>query len=132
VRLADVTELRTRKVVKTESKSPANVWGQQLERELYTKGPPRERREVATLTEFVLSFINEYAVANRQKPSGISNKQSVLRFHLLPALGERRLHAITAYDVEKLMFRLKDKSPKTVNNVLTALSKLLKVAAEWA
>ena len=127
----DGSEFRERRVLKTESKSSANVWGQRRERQLYTKGPPQKTKEVQTLKEFAPRFINEYAIANRQKPSGISNKESVLRTHLVPALGAKRLNAITTYDVEKLKFTLKDKSPKTANNVLTALSRLLKVAVEW-
>lgn len=131
VRLANGREYRERKVLKTDSKSAANRWGHDRERHLLVHGPPQKTKEVPTLKEFAPRFINEYAVANRQKPSGISNKQSVLKTHLLPVLGSKRLDEITTYDVERLKYRLRDKSPKTVNNVLTALSRLLKVAAEW-
>ena len=48
-------------------------------------------------------------------------KNTVLKTHLLPALGDKRLDAITNEDVQALKFRLKDRSPKTVNNVLTVL-----------
>jgi integrase len=69
--------------------------------------------------------------ANRQKPSGIAGKQSVLKWHLLPALGDKRLNAITNEHVQRLKLKLANKSPKTVNNVLTVLSILLKTAVEW-
>jgi integrase len=82
---------RERKVLKTESKSAANRWGHERERHLLVHGPPQNTKEVPTLREFAPRFINEYAIANRQKPSGISNKQSVLNTHLLPALGSRQL-----------------------------------------
>ncbi len=84
-----------------------------------------------TLAEFAPRFMNEYVRANRQKPSGISNKGVALRVHLLPALGDRKLDAIATRDVERLKFALREKSPKTVHNILTVLSKLLKVAVEW-
>jgi integrase len=68
---------------------------------------------------------------NRHKPSGIAGKATVFRAHLLPALGDKRLNAITNEDVQALKLRLKERSPKTVNNVLTVLSVLLKKAVEW-
>ena len=49
----------------------------------------------------------------------------------MAALGAKRLDAITTDDVQKLKHRLRDRAPKTVNNVLTVLSVLLKKAVEW-
>jgi integrase len=45
--------------------------------------------------------------------------------------GHRRLDAIKNEDVQRLKAQLQHKSPKTVNNVLTVLSVLLKKAVEW-
>ena len=72
-----------------------------------------------------------HARANRQKPSGIAAKEMILRVHLLPALGHKRLDAIKSEDVQRLKRNLEAKSPKTVNNVLAVLSVLLKKAVEW-
>ena len=83
-----------------------------------------------TLAEFAPRFL-EHARAERQKPSGISDKESRLRVHLLPFLGAKRLDVIESEDIQKLKARLVDKAPSTVNNVLTVLNKLLKVAVEW-
>jgi integrase len=55
----------------------------------------------------------------------------VLRLHLVSRLGDRRLDAITTEDVQGLKVALGHRSPKTVNNVLTVLSVLLKTATEW-
>jgi integrase len=52
-------------------------------------------------------------------------------WHLLPALGAKRLDAIGNEQVQKLKLALVDRAPKTVNNVLTVLSTLLKKAVEW-
>jgi integrase len=51
--------------------------------------------------------------------------------HLRPQLGARRLAAIKNEDVQRLKHELRGKSVKTVNNVLTVLSMLLKKAVEW-
>ena len=68
---------------------------------------------------------------NRQKPSGIANKTSIFKVHLVPFLGAKKLDAITTEDVQRLKSRLRKKSAKTVNNVLTVLNTLLKKAVEW-
>jgi hypothetical protein len=68
---------------------------------------------------------------NRHRPSGIASIQSILRWHLVPTLGPRRLDAITNEQVQRLKLALSERAPKTVNNVLTVLSMLLKKAVEW-
>ena len=94
-------------------------------------GPARVRKEVPTLRDFAPRFLEGYARANRQKPSGIAGKETILRVHLVPALGARHLDAITTEDVQRLKRALENRSPKTVNNVLTVLNTLLKQAVAW-
>jgi integrase len=86
---------------------------------------------VPTLKEFWPRFIEGYAHANRQKPSGIAAKETIGKMHLIPQLGSKRLDTITTEDVQHLKRHLHDRSPKTVNNVLVVLSVLLKKAVEW-
>jgi integrase len=76
-------------------------------------------------------FLQGYAVANRLKPSGIAAKKSILRNHLVPAFGRKRLDAITSEDVQGLKVQLKHRSPKTVNNVLTVLNTVFTAAMDW-
>ena len=61
---------------------------------------------------------------NRHKPSGIASTESILRWHLVPTLGAKRLDAITNEQVQRLKLALSHRAPKTVNNVLTVLSTL--------
>jgi integrase len=95
--------------------------------------PPKDHpcKEVPTLQEFAPRFVDGHARANRQKPSGIASKTSILRLYLIPAFGRRRLDAIKSEDVQRLKAQLEIKSPKTVNNILAVLSILLKKAVEW-
>jgi integrase len=72
-----------------------------------------------------------HAIANRQKPSAVVSKRHILDRHLIPALGDKKLDAITNSDVQQLKHALRDRAPKTVNNILTVLSVLLKKAVEW-
>jgi integrase len=113
------------------SLTAARNWGQERERYLLQHGPPKAKREVPTLETFAPRFMDGYARANRQKPSGIAAKDTILRVHLVPALGSKRLDAITNEAVQRLKHDLRSKSVKTVNNVLTVLNVLLKKAVEW-
>ena len=81
---------------------------------------------------FAPRFVDGHARANRHKPSGSASTQSILKWHLVPAFGSRRLDAITNEQVQRLKLALSERAPKTVNNVLTVLSSLLKKAVEWA
>jgi integrase len=94
-------------------------------------GPPQVKKEVPTLKQFAPRFIDGHARANRQKPSGIAAKELLLRVHLVPFLGHKRLDAITNEDVQRLKTWMVVKAPKTVNNALAVLSVLLKKAVEW-
>ncbi|MGE3277630.1 MAG: tyrosine-type recombinase/integrase [Vicinamibacterales bacterium] len=119
-----------RKLGASCSKTTAREWAERREREILLAGP-KIREEVPTLEAFAPRFIEGYARANQQKPSGIAAKQSILRLHLVPKLGARSLDAISNEQVQRLKLGLHGKSPKTVNNVLSVLSVLLKQAVEW-
>jgi integrase len=86
---------------------------------------------VPTLEEFAERFVDGHARANQHKPSGVAAKETILRVHLIPRLGGRKLDAITTEDIQRLKSALRTKAPKTVNNVLTTLNTLLRVAVEW-
>jgi integrase len=86
---------------------------------------------VPTLQAFATRFLDGQARANRHKPSSIAAKEMILRVHLIPRLGSRRLDAITNEHVQRLKHALHEKAPKTVNNILTVLNVLLKTAVEW-
>jgi integrase len=98
---------------------------------LLIHGVPQAKREVPTLSEFKDRFLDGYARANRQKPSGIAAKETILNVHLVSLLGTKRLDAITNEVVQHLKRRLQHRSAKTTNNVLTVLNVLLKKAVEW-
>ncbi len=98
--------------------------------------PPHDNtppKEVPTLQQFVSvdRFLDGHARANRQKPSGIAAKELILRVHLVPALGHKKIDAIKSEDVQHLKGRLSTKAAKTVNNILTVLNVLLKKAVDW-
>jgi hypothetical protein len=134
--LPDHSEHRQRRKTPVSTKQAAKRWGEAREREWYDQlthpqpntTPPKE---VPTLEAFKDRFLDGYARANRQKPSGIAAKETIFSVHLVPLLGTKRLNAITNEVVQRLKHALGDKSPKTVNNILVVLSVMLKKAVEW-
>ena len=131
--LPDGRQRRDRRRAPVSSRSGALRWGQARERALLAQRPAESivRREVPTLQAFAPRFLEGHARANQQKPSSVAAKEMILRVHLTPRLGDRRLDAITNEDVQRVKRALSAKAPKTVNNVLTVLSTLLKAAVEW-
>ena len=85
------------------------------------------RPPIPTVAEFEAEFL-AYGKANRQKASTQYARKRVLARHILPFLGTKRLDEINELDVQAIKARLKDKKPKTVNNILATLSKMLRVA----
>ena len=96
--------------------------------------PPPQKKEVPTLNEFAITFLETSRVAN--KPSTVESKELVLRRHILPRLGLLRLDEISYEHVEDLKIHVatskrqsgKLRSSKTVNNIMTTLHRLLVVA----
>lgn len=136
LRLPDGSRHRERSWAPIASKSAAQRWGAEREREWFNeltrpRPEPTSQKEVPTLAEFGPRFVDAHARANRQKPSGIAAKETILNIHLVAWLGTKRLDAITTEEVQQLKHRLSDRAPKTVNNVLTVLNMLLKKAVEW-
>ena len=130
-RLPNGTRHRDRKRLTIGSKSAAKVWGQERERHLLQHGLPQPTKEVPTLEAFAPRFMEGHTQANRQKPSSTAAQEMIVRVHLVPALGEKRLDTITNEDVQRLKHRLLKKAAKTTNNVLTVLNVMLKKAVEW-
>lgn len=139
VQLEDGRVYRERRKSPVSSRSGSRSWGEARERMILKHGPPRKARartstragQTPTLIEFVDRYIEGYARANREKHSTIKAKQSHIRTHLLPMFGARRLDEIRTEDIQRLKARLAKHSPKTVNNVLTTLSTMLKAAVDW-
>ena len=87
--------------------------------------------ESPIFSAFAEEFMSTYVAANN-KPSERMAKRCMLTFHLLPAFGPLRLDEITGAHVERFKAgKIEAKlAPKTVNNMLTCLGKMLRFAAD--
>jgi integrase len=99
-----------------------------IQRELEPPPPGEEpkQKEVPTFDTFADEFMATYAKTNN-RPSECAAKHKILRHHLRPAFGSRKLDDITVRDVEQLKAELlKRLGRKTINNILAVLGKLLR------
>jgi len=88
-------------------------------------------QETPTLEKFSKEFIKSYAKVNN-KETEVTSKEGNLRRYLIPAFGDRRLDEIRFRDIEtfKVDMLQRGLSPKSINNALATLSKLLRWAEE--
>ena len=123
-----VRRIRRRSPIQTKKGTEAYE-RELIEAALSTSTPSREERRLA---DFAVEFLTSYCAANN-KYATLEAKESILRVHLIPEMGtlflsEISARVIEAYKAKKLTEEL---SPKTINNHLTTLRKLLSVAQEW-
>lgn len=104
---------------------------QQLSRGIDPFKIEKEKR-VLTFEIFSWKWIELY-VKNNNKISGLRGKTSVLKTHLVPFFGKRKLNEITNFMIEeyKAYAIKKGLGNKTVNNHLSMLNTCLTHAVEW-
>lgn len=125
----DGTSFRGRYRAPVNTELQARRWGEAKERELFARGKPLAplpKDAIPTLEEAFPRFLREHCEANRHKPSGIARKRNAFDVWMLPLLGSKKLDEIGVEDVIALKAKLAHRSPKSANNVLTALSACLK------
>ena len=87
------------------------------------------KREQPTLRVFAEEFMETYAKVNN-KPSEVVSKKGILERYLKPILGSLQLGKIRVREIERLKATLLKRGlrPKTVNNALAVLGKMLRYA----
>lgn len=139
----DGRRVRVRKVPPVQTQRGAESYERQLrqaildgtweERKAENKAgaAPAEPKATPTLRTFGQEFLDTYVAVNN-KPSERHNKKTIFHAHLVPHLGKLPLDRIGVREVEALKARLlkSDLKPKTVNNVLAMLGKLLRYAVD--
>ena len=107
--------------------------GEELLKSKYGDDQPKvefaKKAEPVTLKQFEAKFLSVCKV-HRNKPSELASKEGILRNHLVPAFGTTSLREIDTAAVEdyKEAKSAKNLSPKTINNHLAVLGRLLRMA----
>lgn len=87
-------------------------------------------KQAPTVSEFSRTFLDVYAKGNN-KPSEVDSKRSILDKHIIPRMGNIALDDLCLMDIDKMKADMKDShSGKTINNVLTVLRRMLRVAVD--
>lgn len=135
IRLDNGRKFRERRKSPVESKTGSLRWGQDRERHLLRHGPEGDRdkveREVPTIADFAPTYIERYAKAKRLKPSTIDEKETVLRRHIIPLVGEVGIDDVGEEHVGLIRARRVDLAPQTVNKIVGLLLHMHKTAARW-
>jgi integrase len=126
-----------RKQLAGVSKRDAETWERSVLAEITTgtygrKEAAKEKKDVPTVAAFAGEFVTTYAKVHN-KPSEVWTKESHLKVHLVPVFGGMRLDEIGLRDIERYKAKkvAEGQAPKSINNHLTVLRRLLGVAAEW-
>jgi integrase len=88
--------------------------------------------KVPTFREWAKEFLDVYPAVNN-KPSEAQTKRTLVRLHLAPFFGDTRIDRITESEIERYKAgRIEAGSaPKSINNHLTVLRRMLVVAMKW-
>ena len=92
-------------------------------------GEREEARSAPTVSELAERYITEHAEA-KKKPRSIEEDRRNMRLHVLPALGNLKVAAVTRDDIARLHSTMKS-SPISANRVLSLLSKMFALSETW-
>lgn len=119
-----------------DSRAGAQAYEAYLRREIVTHGSlehlNKKGTKASTFAEFIERWMRDYVTINN-KPSEQRSKEYMLRNHLLPFFGKKRLDQIDSELVQRFKKVQVEKRlhPKTINNHLTVLHRALVIAKEW-
>jgi integrase len=104
---------------------------QQLQDGKYRSEQEAPKDEVPTLEQFQDEFLIDSK--NNNKPSTLNTKRYMLRLHLVPFFGPMRLDKIGTQEIERYKaLKLEEgQDPRSINNHLIALRKLLNLAVDY-
>ncbi len=89
----------------------------------------KDDREAPTVAELAEKYLREHA-APHKKPRSVEEDQRLLRLHVLPALGRKKVAGITRADITGLHHAMRD-TPGAANRTLALVSKMLNLAEKW-
>lgn len=92
-------------------------------------GARQARRAAPTCAELFDRYLKEYATA-RKVPASIYEETRMIKRHLRPAFGTRKVASVDMEDIEKLHRKLVA-TPVQANRVLALASKIFQLAERW-
>ena len=86
-------------------------------------------RSASTVKEFAERYFADYAPA-KKKASSIGTDRTNLRLHILPAIGNLPIKAVTRADAVRLHQSMKD-TPGAANRTMCLVSHMMNIAEAW-
>jgi len=93
------------------------------------KQDQRDAKAAPTVAEMSARYMKEHAEPFK-KDASVRSDANNWRLHILPAMGSKKVRAITKADVLSLMGKMTDK-PAAANQVVALLSKSFNLAEDW-
>ena len=124
---------RVRRTSPVQTKKGAQDYEAVLRRaHLESLGSDQPARREESIAVFAVEWLETYSAAHK-KPSSFDADERIVRLHLVPYFGSKKLDEIGGLDVDRFKAAQKQKglSEKTVNNHLAVLRKMLATAVEW-
>jgi integrase len=128
----DGRRTRIRKISPVQTRRGAELYERQVRDDLLMQRYGR-RKEMPTFDEWYLGrYWQEWVIGRRNKPSTVDAKKSTYENHLQAVFGHMRLDEIKVGEIAAFRASLIEKklSDKTINNILTILSKPLHYAED--
>ena len=89
----------------------------------------REAREAPTVADLADRYMTEHAEV-KKRPRSVASDKTLLRLHVLPALGRKKVAALSRADITRLHHSLRE-TPGAANRTLALVSKMLNLAEKW-
>ncbi len=89
----------------------------------------RAAREAPTVADLADRYLTEHAEM-KKRPRSVASDKTLLRLHVLPALGRKKVAALSRADVTLLHHSLRE-TPGAANRALALVSKMLNLAEKW-
>lgn len=102
------------------------------------RDPAQERKEAREVKPDMNPLFGDFAdrwlteiVAKRNRPGTEKHRRLLIKNHIKPALGGKRLTEITRKDIEDLHQTVSDKFPVAANRAVSVCSAILATAVRW-
>lgn len=89
----------------------------------------KEARAASTVADFSERYIAEHAEV-KKRPRSVESDKTLLRLHINPTLGRKKLASIVRADVAALHQSMHDR-PGAANRTLALISKMMNLAEKW-
>ncbi|MFZ5558497.1 MAG: tyrosine-type recombinase/integrase [Pseudomonadota bacterium] len=86
-------------------------------------------RQAPAVAELCAQFLEEYS-RPRNKPSTVETNETIIKLHILPALGKFKVPEVARADIAALM-RAMSGTPVTANRTLACIRKMFNLAELW-